>query len=819
MTVKIPPPPLTAPKLNRHRSGTHEIVLECLKARLGRRVDHLLRLKKVVEKEVPLQPTRGATHDAILDAFVSRLGRRCDLVAKPTALKKPIIDDVPDPLVQHLRKLLELTMLKPRCPDDLLSVAKAERIRSESSKPMDKALILVNLPAAATKAANSKTTQNEYHAKGTGFGYNGRSVASAADVLEMKKKKKERDSKIIVAMVEIGSILGAKFSDSAARLMRLRVALLPALESFLRASELELVGDDMDLYLQVYSLLIALAQAEGGLGRSLFQRQPDQAKSLLDLIREQVAIAVGYLANVDAAGGSKDKAMKKLVELGEFFELPMSPSTAAETKEVDPSDSPADSLSHLSEEDLYAEKMKAHVFDEVSIDLKNLHANIANAASNAKGAKRPGLRRLKRELRQMRKPGGLPISMGSTIGLRYDKERPYVVQFMITGPGDTPYNSGCFRFDMAVTPEYPVKPPEVKIGTTGGGSVRFNPNLYSNGKVCLSLLGTWNGPGWSPTSTILQVLISIQSAILGVKYPYFNEPGVEKQRGTDAGRKGRRTATNGGYERLRVATLQWSMVDQLRNPDPGFEEFIKEHFRNKRRYILEEVCKPWLQEAKASPTSGHFAALKAQVDALKAELDKLCPEAAENKKKAKAAKAAFEAAKLIADAVTKAKAAAEAPAVARAVAETMEMPLMPQTCVSCCSQAQKILLNSNKVGPWWKGNKRPQTFVHPKKYEKCADTSCKVCAAIGQAIAAVEAAEFEKKKQIAKQNEKQKKMTIAAVEATVKAAPSTTVNSANANNSWVVVAEPTGEAVNGGKDGEKKKKKGLRAKCVGCTIM
>ena len=29
--------------------------------------------------------------------------------------------------------------------------------------------------------------------------------------------------------------------------------------------------------------------------------------------------------------------------------------------------------------------------------------------------------------------------------------------------------------------------------TTGGNKVRFNPNLYDSGKVCLSLLGTWSG--------------------------------------------------------------------------------------------------------------------------------------------------------------------------------------------------------------------------------------------------------------------------------------------------------------------------------------
>lgn len=34
-------------------------------------------------------------------------------------------------------------------------------------------------------------------------------------------------------------------------------------------------------------------------------------------------------------------------------------------------------------------------------------------------------------------------------------------------------------------------------------------------QVCLSLLGTWQGPGWIPgKSSLLQVIISIQSMIL-----------------------------------------------------------------------------------------------------------------------------------------------------------------------------------------------------------------------------------------------------------------------------------------------------------------
>jgi hypothetical protein len=50
-------------------------------------------------------------------------------------------------------------------------------------------------------------------------------------------------------------------------------------------------------------------------------------------------------------------------------------------------------------------------------------------------------------------------------------------------------------------------------------------------------LGTWQGPGWIPKeSTLLQVLISIQSLILGTSNPYFNEPGWQRSEGTPQGK-------------------------------------------------------------------------------------------------------------------------------------------------------------------------------------------------------------------------------------------------------------------------------------------
>lgn len=61
---------------------------------------------------------------------------------------------------------------------------------------------------------------------------------------------------------------------------------------------------------------------------------------------------------------------------------------------------------------------------------------------------------------------------------------------MIAGPEGTPYAGGLFEFHCFLPLEYPNVSPKMSLCTTAGGRVRFNPNLYSNGKVCLSLLGS-----------------------------------------------------------------------------------------------------------------------------------------------------------------------------------------------------------------------------------------------------------------------------------------------------------------------------------------
>lgn len=97
------------------------------------------------------------------------------------------------------------------------------------------------------------------------------------------------------------------------------------------------------------------------------------------------------------------------------------------------------------------------------------------------------------------------------------------IRFLIIGPPDTPYENGFFFFDVYFPDDYPFSPPTLKY-RTNGNKIRFNPNLYRNGKVCLSILNTWDGPGWSPCNTISTVMLSILGLVM-TKDPIRNEPG------------------------------------------------------------------------------------------------------------------------------------------------------------------------------------------------------------------------------------------------------------------------------------------------------
>ncbi|XP_061364714.1 probable ubiquitin-conjugating enzyme E2 23 [Gastrolobium bilobum] len=183
----------------------------------------------------------------------------------------------------------------------------------------------------------------------------------------------------------------------------------------------------------------------------------------------------------------------------------------------------------------------------------------------------------------------LQNNLPEEIYVRVYEDRMDLLRAVIVGPYGTPYQDGLFFFDFHLPPEYPDVPPSAYYHS---GGWRVNPNLYEEGKVCLSLLNTWTGRGnevWDPkSSSILQVLVSLQGLVLNSK-PYFNEAGYDKQIGTAEGEK-----NSLSYNENTFLLNCKTMMYLIRKPPKDFEMLIKEHFRSRGHNIL-KACDAYMK--------------------------------------------------------------------------------------------------------------------------------------------------------------------------------------------------------------------------------
>jgi len=198
--------------------------------------------------------------------------------------------------------------------------------------------------------------------------------------------------------------------------------------------------------------------------------------------------------------------------------------------------------------------------------------------------------RVQKEVKSLAKD--LPCDSSASIYVSMNQDYMGYFQAILSGTTDSPYAYGLYLFDISLPEDYPYNPPKMTILTTGNGNVRFNPNLYADGYLCLSILNTWGSTPeemWSAAghSTLLQVLISIQSLIMDHNV-IQKEPGYEDY--------GSESEGNLLYRDIvRYNNMKWAMEDVIRNPSPAFAEVIRTHFRLLREDILAMGLK-WLEE-------------------------------------------------------------------------------------------------------------------------------------------------------------------------------------------------------------------------------
>lgn len=150
----------------------------------------------------------------------------------------------------------------------------------------------------------------------------------------------------------------------------------------------------------------------------------------------------------------------------------------------------------------------------------------------------------------------------------FNEDDLFDVKAMVVGPKDTPYEDGFYFFRLMFPKNYPFAPPKAVFETryNAGAKLRFNPNLYANGKVCVSILGTWSGPQWEPCQSLYSILLAFQTLL--VEEPLTNEPGFEKVTPSLSSRH-KKYHTMVAFENYRVAILR-----MMEHPPDGFEAFV-----------------------------------------------------------------------------------------------------------------------------------------------------------------------------------------------------------------------------------------------------
>ncbi|CBY01404.1 hypothetical protein IAQ61_003229 [Plenodomus lingam] len=174
----------------------------------------------------------------------------------------------------------------------------------------------------------------------------------------------------------------------------------------------------------------------------------------------------------------------------------------------------------------------------------------------------------------------LATSLPPSIYVRTWESRLDLLRILIIGPIDTPYEFAPFVIDVYLPPTWPTTPPKVFFHSWTGGEGPVNPNLYEDGTICLSLLGTWHsdgkGEGWTSKSTILQVLVSLLGLVL-VKEPYYNEAGYDVHRSAPETKLSSALYTERAYFRARAF-----IHHALTNPVEPFQQELQWLYQSRK---------------------------------------------------------------------------------------------------------------------------------------------------------------------------------------------------------------------------------------------
>ncbi len=191
----------------------------------------------------------------------------------------------------------------------------------------------------------------------------------------------------------------------------------------------------------------------------------------------------------------------------------------------------------------------------------------------------------------------------------HDEDNVLCGYALIIGPKDTPYEYGNYFFKLIFPENYPSSPPKV-IFCTNDGITRFNPNLYRNGKCCVSILNTWRGDQWTSCLTIKSILLTISTLLCN--NPLLNEPGIKLNN----------PEVNIYTEIIKFKNIEVAIFgiikQKIRIPFYShFKEIVENKFIENRESILNNVNKGINQYSESSNFYCSIYEMRSNIDYLK----------------------------------------------------------------------------------------------------------------------------------------------------------------------------------------------------------
>ena len=176
------------------------------------------------------------------------------------------------------------------------------------------------------------------------------------------------------------------------------------------------------------------------------------------------------------------------------------------------------------------------------------------------------------------------------IYIEFNEENMLQAKALIIGPKGSLYEGGYFFYYINFPKNYPYSPPDVAY--VSRNNIRIHPNMYVKGhksgygKVCLSILCTWNGAKWTTIMDISTVLLSLQSLL--DSDPLLNEPGFNKKN------KHQLEIINNYNDVIFFENINTLLIKNYLDPHPDFlmfKDIINKNFNDNYQDIYNNILK------------------------------------------------------------------------------------------------------------------------------------------------------------------------------------------------------------------------------------